>query len=111
MRLNPEEHAAILEACRQVLAHLSWELRLYGSRADDTQRGGDIDLAIVLAQDQPPAGLLALPLQLADRIQAAIGEQKIDLSILGAQQLDQAFWRLAMERYVSLGRHRGGDSV
>ncbi len=50
MRLEPEEIAAIKAAARQAFGPDA-VVRLFGSRADDARRGGDIDLHVEIAPD------------------------------------------------------------
>ncbi|HSO83521.1 MAG TPA: nucleotidyltransferase domain-containing protein, partial [Thiocapsa sp.] len=62
MRLNPTEIAAIERAARETFAPRS-TIRLFGSRPDDSRRGGDIDLIDLLVE--PPAPLS--PQELVER--------------------------------------------
>lgn len=45
MRITPRQHAAIVEATREIFGDQS-SVRLFGSRADDSAMGGDIDLHV-----------------------------------------------------------------
>ena len=45
MRITPRQHAAIVEATREIFGDQS-TVRLFGSRADDSASGGDIDLYV-----------------------------------------------------------------
>jgi len=74
MRLSHTEQHAIRKIV--AMADPSARVYLFGSRTNDTQRGGDIDL-LVESQSIDFSAKLAL---LAD-IKAAIGDQKIDLVI------------------------------
>lgn len=79
MRLTEQQQKTIKQI---LLKHFgrSSELRVFGSRADDTARGGDIDLYIEPevsnADDIVEAKLNAMV-----ELQLALGEQKIDLVI------------------------------
>jgi len=55
-------------------------LRLFGSRADDSRRGGDIDLLVDTTQADPTAIAQAHTRFLAS-VYARLGEQKLDLLI------------------------------
>lgn len=65
MRLTREETKAISEEVRRVDA--TAQIYLYGSRADDTARGGDIDLLVVSEQLDFRA-ILRLRTAILDRI-------------------------------------------
>lgn len=74
MRLSPAQCQAIADTFIEVFGQ--GELRLFGSRVDDTRRGGDIDLYI------QPATADHLPekrIQFLARLKRRIGDQKIDL--------------------------------
>lgn len=46
MRLTEKQQTAIINTFREVFAEKDAELWLFGSRVDDSKRGGDIDLLI-----------------------------------------------------------------
>ena len=52
-------------------------VRLFGSRIDDEQKGGDIDLLIELPSK--PSNLLQLELKFNAQLLKALGDQKIDI--------------------------------
>ncbi len=93
MRLTDREQFEI----KNVIAGLDSEAKVYlfGSRADDNARGGDIDLLIysekITERDQSD-----LRIELFERL----GEQKIDLII--TKDLDSAFVRLIYGKGVEL---------
>ena len=78
MRISDFQKNVILES---VVSELGHEARvfLFGSRADDTKRGGDIDLLV-----ETPSrveDVVRKKLRIIGAIQRRIGEQKIDLII------------------------------
>lgn len=77
MRLTPHQAELIKAASQQVYGE-NTQVFLFGSRADDSQRGGDIDLYIVPAQAETD---LKQRLQLHALLQQQLGEQSIDLII------------------------------
>lgn len=84
MRLTPFEIKTIKNTAHQVFGERV-ALWLFGSRVDDSQRGGDIDLYIELpAEDYTYAKKLKFWCELVNYL----GEQKIDIVInrLGAAQ-------------------------
>jgi predicted nucleotidyltransferase len=78
MRLSSDEQARIKERARRHFGS-SAEVRLFGSRANDQGRGGDIDLYI----ETDLNGQAALDAELAFQrdLQAALGEQRLDLTV------------------------------
>lgn len=78
MRLTERERTAIKEAVERRFGPEA-RVKLFGSRVDDSRRGGDIDLYVetdLPAQEANRAKLWTI----AD-IQLAIGDQKIDLVV------------------------------
>ncbi|HEY4612216.1 MAG TPA: nucleotidyltransferase domain-containing protein [Bacteroidota bacterium] len=95
MRLRTEEIAIVKEAVARVLPDA--EVFLFGSRADDTKRGGDIDLLIVTPQGTTRQQESAIYWNL----QEFLGEQKIDI-VYQKQGTLTAFARLAKLEGVRL---------
>lgn len=93
MRLTDTEVMAIREAVREVDTQA--QTYLFGSRTDDSKRGGDIDLLIVSGK-MNAADRRRLKLRLYDRI----GEQKIDVVL--AHDLSRPFVRLARKEGLLL---------
>ncbi len=93
MRLKQKEIQNIKDVVREYDPDA--QIYLFGSRADDTKKGGDIDLLIF-------SGILSehdkrrIRLNLYDRL----GEQKIDIII--ARDLTGPFIRMAYEEGVAL---------
>jgi uncharacterized protein len=84
MRLNKTEQQALKEALSQVKG----EVYLFGSRADDALKGGDIDILIFSDEN---------PLHLSQRVALAFMkncEEKIDVIVFNPRELSdeqQAF--------------------
>ncbi len=74
MRLTEKERAVLKEIVRR--ADPEAEVYLYGSRADDALKGGDIDL-LILSRRLTLSNKLDFLVQMKD----ALGEQKIDILI------------------------------
>ena len=93
MRLSPEEQ----EAIRAVVAEVDGqaEVYLFGSRAREDQRGGDIDL-LIMSRQIGSEDRRRLKLKLMDRL----GERKIDLLI--AKDTRQPLVRIARAEGVKL---------
>jgi predicted nucleotidyltransferase len=93
MRLTKQERSAIVEAVHRFDPDA--EIYLFGSRTDDTKRGGDIDLLIMsntLRSDQR--------IDIRVELQKKLGEQKIDIVI--AQDLSKPFTQVARAQAVRL---------
>jgi predicted nucleotidyltransferase len=102
MRLKPVEQEAIRHSVAEVFGSGTL-VRLFGSRADDRQRGGDIDLYVetrlpVDERERRRFRLLA-------RLQRRLGEQKIDLVLANPddpQDVDRPIARVARREGIPL---------
>jgi predicted nucleotidyltransferase len=86
VRITEAERNALVEAVGSLLGGASAELILFGSRADDRARGGDIDLLLVV----PPverARLVSERGRIVAACKARVGDQRIDLTIATAADL------------------------
>lgn len=99
MRLNSHQVQTIKQAAQQVLGDDA-RVTLFGSRANDAMRGGDIDL------------LFETPRQLDNRVAATgrlyaslirgLGDRKIDIVLKDAATPDAPVMRVARETGVVL---------
>jgi predicted nucleotidyltransferase len=100
MRLSPEHQATIRETLKRHFGPTSL-IRLFGSRADDRAKGGDIDIYIEpdleSAQEIVEARLDALA-----ELHRALGDRKIDLVIHRKQGPDLPIHRHARATGVPL---------
>ena len=95
MRLSAQEVQAIQEVVRSLDPEA--EIFLHGSRADDAERGGDIDL-LVVTDKLGFRDLLRLRREILDRI----GWQQLDLVLRRRDQLNEPFATAARESGVRL---------
>jgi len=79
MRLSPKQANVIRDLARQCFG-ADAEIWLFGSRTDDTRRGGDIDLYIETSLSSSDAVWQAQRKFLAG-LYIALGEQKIDVVV------------------------------
>lgn len=93
MRLNDSEKAAIKETIN--LFDDRAKIYLFGSRVDDTKKGGDIDL-LIMSSKLTFEDKIKIRLKLFDKI----GEQKIDLLI--AKDTSDPFVRIALNNGMML---------
>jgi len=99
MRISDAETRAI----KQVAAKWFGEravVRLFGSRADDRAKGGDIDLHIVAAPEHAADTRAEIGFSL--ELQERIGWQKIDLVVRPARFEPEAIDAIALEKGVRL---------
>ncbi len=79
MRLDPEE----LKAIKKATEDIKGDVYLFGSRTDDTKRGGDIDLLVFSIVD---------PFQLSRKISVEFFmecEEKIDVIVMNPNTLSK----------------------
>lgn len=95
MRLEPHQISVIREEVGRLDPAAS--IYLYGSRADDAAKGGDIDL-LVVSDALQFRDLLRLRIAVLDRI----GWQKLDLAHRKSGDLKDAVAREAVETGVRL---------
>jgi hypothetical protein len=77
--LTPQQRQVLTQTARDCFDP-AVQVRLFGSRADDARKGGDIDL-LIETQLQDPAQIARAHTQFLARVYMALGEQKIDVLI------------------------------
>ncbi len=100
MRLTPRQQQIIREATRDVFGAEA-RVWLFGSRIDDSRRGGDIDLYIEAPIDDPEQ-LLILENRLYARLQRILGEQRIDVISRSPDTLPSAIHQQARSQGIQL---------
>lgn len=86
MRLSADEVDGIIKALTQFMDLTKSRLLLFGSRADRTLKGGDIDLLLIVNDSKQRDHLLTNKHHILARMKQLIGEQKIDLLIVDTIQ-------------------------
>ena len=79
MRLTPAQQHTIKATAAEVFG-TEVKVSLFGSRTDDTRKGGDIDLLIELPNPQPEVQRKRL--SFVTRLQQRLGDQRINLLIV-----------------------------
>ena len=74
MRLNDKYVQTIKNSFQEVFGE--GEIYLFGSRVDDSKKGGDIDLYLII---KDKSDLFRKKLQFLAKIKKVLGEQKIDV--------------------------------
>ncbi|MDA8329092.1 MAG: nucleotidyltransferase domain-containing protein [Betaproteobacteria bacterium] len=77
MRLTEQQRAIIRAAVMEIFG-ADAKVWLFGSRVDDHQRGGDIDL-LIKSQTGDAMNVMRAEINLQTILQAKLGEQKIDI--------------------------------
>lgn len=80
MRISDEERRRIVSTIANYIVPPA-ELSLFGSRADDSAKGGDIDLLLVVGDETARESFQFDKAEILGKIKDAIGEQKIDLLV------------------------------
>jgi predicted nucleotidyltransferase len=93
MRISESERNVIVEAVLKTDPRA--KIWLFGSRADDSKKGGDIDIGIL------SCGIDVMnEIKIKQRIFDKIGEQKIDLVI--SRNGEQAFFKFVVTKGILL---------
>lgn len=79
MRITTQEKQAFIAVLAKYIDEDA-ELRLYGSRANDNAKGGDIDLVLITSH-KTAEKLMYFKAKILSEIKTIIGDQKIDLLI------------------------------
>jgi predicted nucleotidyltransferase len=104
MRLTEKTVNQILQVSKEQLA-FPFELRLYGSRLEDDARGGDIDLLLIVDKDSL-SEVKSRKHQLLAKLKTTIGDQKIDLSICSAEDIEENPF---LKHVYPLSKHLGNS--
>jgi predicted nucleotidyltransferase len=99
MRLTEFQRATIKAAVFNLIDPDS-RIWLFGSRADDSKRGGDIDL-LIETQSALPNRVAAL-CRLEGRLVTRLGDRKIDIILKDAHTSEEPIHRAAREQGVLL---------
>jgi len=85
MRLKQNEIEAIKEVTKEIFGE-SANIRLFGSRTNDTLKGGDIDLLILCNRMISSSEKYQLKIKFLVQLKKILGDQKIDILIEENQQ-------------------------
>lgn len=99
MRLTPSQVEIIRGTARQLLG-AGAQVTLFGSRADDNRRGGDVDLMVEVAYTLDEPAMLSA--RLASRVSRAMDGRKVDVVLKAPNLLPQPIHQIARETGVVL---------
>jgi hypothetical protein len=94
VRLSPREIQEIRDCAKRHFGEGSL-VRLFGSRTDDSRRGGDIDLHI--EAESAEKATLAHELAFSKDIKERIGEQRIDIIVRPPRYVPKAIDRIVAQ--------------
>lgn len=101
MRLTARQASIICNTFRQQFGQKA-SLWLFGSRVDDTKRGGDIDL-YVQTPEQDVEKLFQAKIKFLVALDKQLGEQKIDVVLhRTGQNLQLPIYKIAQETGIKL---------
>jgi predicted nucleotidyltransferase len=86
MRLEPFEVLLIKQVFRRFSTDPELVLYLFGSRADDKKRGGDIDLLVVGPTQQTVNSFPRLDFLV--ELKRSIGDRRIDITMATSEELE-----------------------
>jgi len=99
MRLTTEQIRIIKLAVSKIIDAES-DVWLFGSRVDDTKRGGDIDFFIETAQIVP--NRISALCRLEGALVMGLGDRKIDVLLKDARTVDAPIFRSAKRHRILL---------
>ena len=99
MRLTSVDVSAIKQAVGEVLGDEA-EVRLFGSRVDDSAKGGDIDLLVTVDHvvENPALAMV----RVEGRIIRQLGERKVDIVLKAPNLATSPIHQVAQEKGVLL---------
>lgn len=86
--MSPKEISSLNSAFAVCLQGISFKLYLFGSRVDDSKKGGDIDLVVVVDSDSKDQ-VVGLKSRIRHEIFKTLPEQKIDITVATKAELSQ----------------------
>jgi predicted nucleotidyltransferase len=100
MRISEFEKKSILETLN-IFSTPSTKIYLFGSRTDDTKKGGDIDLLIVFANSATKLSFKRLDFIV--ELVKKVGERKIDVTLAAEEELtNDVFLMSVMDSAVEI---------
>lgn len=99
MRLSLQTQRTIHDTVQEVFG-MDAEVKLFGSRLNDADRGGDIDLLVTLPSITD--GIERKSLQLAAKLQMRIGDQPIDILVIDPRTAQQPIHEQALRTGITL---------
>jgi predicted nucleotidyltransferase len=99
MRLTPAQVEIIRGTAKQLLGS-DVQITLFGSRVDDSGKGGDVDLMVEVTHPLNEPALISA--QLASQVSRGLGGRKVDVVIKAPNLMPQAIHQIAQQTGVVL---------
>ena len=99
MRLTPAQIDAIKSTATAVLGEGA-QVTLFGSRVNDTAKGGDVDLMIEVPQDVADPAVMSA--RIASQVSRAMHGRRVDVLLKAPNLLEQPIHRIAAHQGVAL---------
>lgn len=97
MRLTDFEKVTIKETAKDIFGSDA-KMFLFGSRTDDSIKGGDIDLFIETSKNSS----LQDKISFIVKLKLKLGDQKIDVVVNSPKQKDKKIFRIAKETGIEI---------
>lgn len=101
MRLSEQYRTVIKQTTLEVWGNQA-SIVLFGSRMDDTIRGGDIDLLVNPKTKLTAQELVRNKIRFLSQLDIQLGEQKIDLIVLTDENRTMGIVRTALQTGIEL---------
>ncbi len=99
MRITKEEKEIIISTIRKYFGNDS-NIYLFGSRINDTKKGGDIDLYV--ESNLPIKELIKAKVKVLVELEDKLGERKIDIVIKNKEIEEELIHRIAKKEGIKL---------
>jgi len=99
MRLTPFQKKAIQSTATEVFGAQA-KVWLFGSRVDDSKRGGDIDL-LIQSEDAPAREILLQKIRFLTTLERLLGERRVDV-VIETPDDQRSIVRIAHEKGIRL---------
>jgi len=99
MRLTPAQIATIKSTAQAVLGQGA-QVTLFGSRVNDTAKGGDVDLMIEVRQELLDPAVVSA--RIASQVSRSMHGRKVDVLLKAPNLLEQPIHRIAAHQGVVL---------
>ena len=80
MRISNTEILKIKKVLNQFISDLDYKIYLFGSRADDSKKGGDVDL-LLLVKSNDFEKVYQKKAFIKFELETALGDQRVDLTL------------------------------